>query len=34
MAQNDWWNDLTEEQKNAIERGLRDIDNGKIVPYK
>ena len=34
MAQNDWWNDLTEEQKNGIERGLRDIDNGKIVPHE
>ena len=30
----DWWNDLTEEQKNGIERGLRDIDHGKTVSHE
>ncbi len=30
---NDWWNDLTNEQKIGIERGLRDIDEEKTVPH-
>jgi hypothetical protein len=29
----DWWNDLTEEQKKGLERGLKDIDNGKVTPH-
>lgn len=29
----DWWNDLTEEQKSGIERGLRDIDEGRVIPH-
>lgn len=28
--ENDWWNDLTDEQKSGIERGLKDIDAGRI----
>jgi hypothetical protein len=30
----DWWNDLTEQQKRGIQRGLKDIDEGKIVSHK
>ncbi len=30
----DWWNTLTDEQKEGIERGLRDIDEGQTVPHK
>ena len=30
----DWWDDLTNEQKAGIERGLRDIDAGKVVSHK
>ena len=33
-SNHDWWNDLTKEQKNGIEKGLRDIDQGKIVPHE
>ena len=29
----DWWHDLTEEQKSGIERGLDDIDNGRILSH-
>ncbi len=29
----DWWNDLSKEQKFGIERGLRDIDSGKVVSH-
>jgi len=30
----DWWDDLTKEQKKGIERGLKDIDNGRTVPHE
>lgn len=29
----DWWNDLAEEQKLGIQRGLNNIDEGKIVSH-
>ncbi|GAH72074.1 unnamed protein product [marine sediment metagenome] len=32
-SDHDWWDDLTNEQKQGIERGLRDIDNGRTVPH-
>jgi len=32
-SSDDWWNDLTENQKEGIERGLRDIDQGKITSH-
>lgn len=30
----DWWNDLTDQQKNGIKRGLADIDKGKTIPHE
>jgi len=30
---NDWWNDLTEEQIQGIQRGLQDIDEGRVVSH-
>ena len=29
----DWWDDLTDEQKLGIQRGLNDNDQGKIFPH-
>ena len=29
----DWWLDLTTEQKKGIDRGLRDISQGKVTPH-
>jgi hypothetical protein len=29
----DWWLDLTDEQKSGINRGLSDIDSGNITPH-
>jgi hypothetical protein len=29
----DWWHDLTHDQKLGIERGLNDIDSGKVTPH-
>ncbi len=30
----DWWDDLTEDQKNAIESGVEEIKEGKIVAHE
>ena len=30
----DWWNDLSEQQTQGIQRGLKDIDEGRIVPHE
>lgn len=29
----DWWHDLTATQKKGIERGLKDIDAGRVVAH-
>ena len=29
----DWWQDLSGEQKAGIERGLKDIDAGRVTPH-
>jgi len=30
----DWWEDLNDDQKAAIEEGLDDIKNGRVVSYE
>jgi len=30
---NDWWNDLTQSQKDSIERGLEDINLGRTISH-
>lgn len=30
----DWWNELSEEQRQGIERGLKDIDEGRVFPHE
>lgn len=30
----DWWHDLTDEQRTGIERGLKNIDEGRTVPHE
>jgi hypothetical protein len=32
-SDSDWWDDLTDDQKQAIQRGLDDIDKGRITPH-
>ncbi|MDQ3022603.1 MAG: hypothetical protein M3R36_18870 [Bacteroidota bacterium] len=27
------WEELTDEQKKSIERGLKDVEEGNVVPY-
>lgn len=29
----DWWNTISEPEKNAIELGLKDADEGKLNPH-
>jgi len=29
----DWWQELSDEQRTGIERGLRDIDEGRVTPH-
>jgi hypothetical protein len=31
--QTDWWNEITEEEKASIEKGLEDIKAGRITPH-
>jgi len=33
-SNHDWWDDLTPNQKQGLERGLRDIDQGKTIPHE
>jgi hypothetical protein len=30
----DWWDELSDEQKSGIERGLKDVDNGRVHSHK
>lgn len=34
IKEGDWWNSLSESQKSGIERGLKDIDEGRTVPHE
>lgn len=30
----DWWDDLSEIQKEGIERGLRDVEEGRTISHE
>ena len=32
-TEHDWWEDLSENEKKGIERGLKDIEAGRIVSH-
>lgn len=34
LNDHDWWDDLTSTQKKGIEKGLRDIDEGRVTPHE
>ncbi len=34
ISNHDWWNDLTEDQKKSIERGMKEGKEGKIIAHK
>ncbi len=33
-AQKDWWDDVSNEAKASIERGLKDVETGRITSQK
>lgn len=33
-AQNDWWDDVSDEAKASIERGLKDAEAGRVTSHK
>ncbi len=33
-SDHDWWDDLSDEQKKGIERGFRDVENGRLVAHE
>jgi hypothetical protein len=32
--ENDWWHDLSDEVKAGIERGIADVDAGRVVSHE
>jgi len=30
----DWWNEISQEEKNVIDKGLADIKAGRVKPHK
>lgn len=32
-AQNDWWDEVSDEAKASIEKGLKDADAGRVTPH-
>lgn len=33
VSEKDWWNEITDEQRAGIERGLKDIEEGRVVSH-
>lgn len=33
-TEGDWWEDLTPDQRTGIDRGLKDIDEGRVTPHE
>ena len=33
VSKSDWWDDLSVEQKAGIERGLNDVDEGRVIAH-
>ncbi len=33
-VEKDWWNELSDVEKNAIEMGLKDIEEGKVISHE
>lgn len=29
----DWWKEISKEEKNSIEQGVKDADSGKLKPH-
>jgi hypothetical protein len=33
LSDHSWWDDLSQNQKNGINQGLKDIDEGRVTPH-
>lgn len=33
-AEKDWWDDISDEAKESIERGLKDYENNRVTSHK
>ena len=33
VTHGEWWHDLTDEQKSGIDRGLKDVDAGRVISH-
>lgn len=34
LSNTDWWHDLSESVKSGIQRGLKDVDEGRILSHE
>jgi len=34
FSKKDWWNEISEEEKNSIDRGLKDAEEGRLISYE
>lgn len=34
LNQTDWWEEISKTEKDAIDQGLEDADNGKVTPHQ
>ncbi|HMS65805.1 MAG TPA: hypothetical protein PKD83_11200 [Ignavibacteria bacterium] len=33
-SKKDWWDEISESEKNSIDRGLKDAEEGRVIPYE
>ncbi|MCY7362624.1 MAG: hypothetical protein LH629_11255 [Ignavibacteria bacterium] len=33
-SKKDWWDEISEAEKNSIDRGLKDAEEGRVIPYE
>ena len=34
MEETDWWNELSDSEKNSIEMGLKDVEEGRVISHE
>ena len=34
FSKKDWWNEISAEEKNSIDRGLKDAEEGRVISYE
>jgi hypothetical protein len=32
-SKDDWWHELSDEQRQGIQRGLKDVEDGRVIPH-